>query len=148
MRLEISIARQQLEVWNGHALVKTYPVSTSRHGLGSREGSFCTPLGRFVVSAKHGHDAAESAIFKARQPAGHWDGEATRGDLILARILCLEGCEPHNANTAARYIYLHGTNQQPLIGQRASQGCIRLKNADIVSLFDCIEEGTPVWIEE
>lgn len=148
LRLEVSVGRQQLEVWEGAILRKTYAISTSKHGLGSREGSFCTPLGWFRVSTKHGHNAAPSTVFKARQPMGEWDGAARQGDLILARILCLEGCEPHNANTAARYIYLHGTNDEPRIGQRASQGCIRMKNADIIELFEWIEEGTPVWIEE
>ena len=90
-----------------------------------------------------------AGIFKARVPVGEWSpAHKTDDDLILARILWLEGAEPRNANTKDRYIYIHGTNGEEKIGQLASHGCIRLRNADVVELYDLVDVGTTVWIAE
>lgn len=148
-RLEVSIATQTLSLWDGPRLVKQWPCSTSKYGIGFAPGSNQTPLGAFRVMEKHGDGMPKGTIFKSRKPVGEWQaGAATDEDLILSRILWLEGCEERNANTKERYIYIHGTNGEPQIGQRASHGCIRLKNADVADLYEVVELGTPVWIGE
>ena len=128
------------------SLLGSYPVSTSRFGLGSVPDSNFTPLGRFRVVEKIGHDAPERTIFSSRQVVGIWDGGEVPEDLVLTRILWLEGLEAENANTFSRYIYIHGTNQETRIGRPASHGCIRLTNANVVELFDRVDIGTEVII--
>jgi lipoprotein-anchoring transpeptidase ErfK/SrfK len=148
-RLEVSIATQTLSVWDGRTLVKQWPCSTSKFGIGFEPGSNRTPLGAFRVMEKHGQDMPQRTVFKSRKVVGEWSpDEQTEDDLILSRILWLEGCEERNANTKERYIYIHGTNGEPKIGQRASHGCIRLRNADVAELFEMAPIGTPVWIGE
>jgi lipoprotein-anchoring transpeptidase ErfK/SrfK len=148
-RLEVCIATQTLGLWDGARLVKQWPCSTSKFGIGFTEGSNRTPLGGFRVMEKHGAGMPQRTIFKARTPMGEWHpGEGTAADLILSRILWLEGCEERNANTKERYIYIHGTNGEAQIGQQASHGCIRLRNADVAELFEAVDVGTPVWIGE
>ncbi len=146
-RIEVCIGTQSLRLWDGWLLVNEWPVSTSKFGIGFVEGSNTTPLGGFVVSEKHGDGAEMNTIFKARQPVGVWSPEAgTTEDLVLTRILRLSGIEDRNANTFERFIYIHGTNDERLIGQRGSHGCVRMRNADVRELFDLVPEGTPVWI--
>ncbi len=148
-RLEISIATQTVQLWDKHQLVKSWPCSTSKFGIGFQEGSNQTPLGVFKVKEKHGQGHSLHTIFKARQPVGQWNPlDPTDADLILARILWLEGAESRNANTLDRYIYIHGTNEERRIGQPGSHGCIRMKNADVIELFDKVEIGLSVWIGE
>ncbi|HYF35283.1 MAG TPA: L,D-transpeptidase, partial [Prosthecobacter sp.] len=102
----------------------------------------------FLVREKHGDTAPPGTIFKSRQPVGHWTPDIqTPDDLVLTRILWLHGQEPRNANTFTRYIYIHGTNDEAAIGRPASHGCIRMRNADVIELFDQVPLGTPVWIE-
>jgi len=148
-RIEISVATQHLVLWDGNRQVKTWPCSTSKYGLGYTEGSNKTPLGAFVVKEKHGDDAPLGTIFKARQPVGRWTPDVvTTEDLILSRILWLDGTETRNANTFQRYIYIHGTNDERAIGRPASHGCVRLRNAAMVELYDLTPVGTAVWINE
>jgi lipoprotein-anchoring transpeptidase ErfK/SrfK len=148
-RLEISVATQRLRLWDGSRLVHEWPCSTSKFGLGTQPGSYKTPLGSFIVKEKHGEAAPSGTIFKSRQPVGLWQqGMDTQNDLVLTRILWLHGTQTHNANTYDRYIYIHGTNDEARIGRRASHGCIRLKNKDVIELFDLTPVGTPVWINE
>jgi len=144
--LRINIPRQTLELTLQGGVQKSYPVSTSQFGLGTEPGSYKTPLGRFAVSEKVGHDAPLGSIFKSRQSIGEIAAAGGDEDLILTRIFWLEGLEEQNANTKDRYIYIHGTNQENLIGTPASHGCVRMRNADIVELFDLIPEGTVVEI--
>ncbi len=146
LSLLVNVARQTLELRENGRLLRQFPISTSRFGLGSEPGSFKTPLGKFAVSEKHGADAPLGAHFVSRQFTGHIAGPGGDEDLVLTRILWLEGLEPGNANTKDRYIYIHGTNQEHLIGTPASHGCVRMKNADICELYDLIPEGTPVEI--
>ncbi|WP_395739637.1 L,D-transpeptidase family protein [Prosthecobacter sp.] len=147
--LEVSIGTQRLRLFDGRRLVREWPCSTSKFGIGFTEGSNKTPLGRFVVKEKHGDEAESGTIFKSRQPVGHWSrGMETQSDLVLSRILWLHGTEPRNANTYQRYIYIHGTNDEGSIGRPSSHGCIRLRNRAVIDLFDLVPEGTPVWIEE
>ncbi|MCB1276313.1 L,D-transpeptidase [Prosthecobacter sp.] len=148
-QIEVSIGTQRLRLWDGERLVREWPCSTSKFGIGFTEGSNKTPLGRFVVKEKHGEDAERGTIFKARKPVGHWEpGMDTKTDFVLTRILWLQGLEPHNSNTYERYIYIHGTNDEQSIGRPASHGCVRLRNQDVIELYDLVPEGTPVWIGE
>jgi L,D-transpeptidase YbiS len=146
-RIEVSISNQLLTLWDGTRQVRSWPVSTSAVGAGFEEGSLKTPVGDFVVSEKIGGDAEIGTIFRARQPAGQWrPGDPTDGDLVLTRILRLDGLERRNENTRDRYIYIHGTNGEHRIGRPASHGCVRLRNRDMVELFDLVKPGTAVWI--
>ena len=112
-RIEISVGTQRLGLWQGTRLLKAWPCSTSKFGIGFQEGSNKTPLGHFEVSEKHGDGAALGTIFKSRRPVGHWTpGMQTQDDLVLTRILWLHGLQPGNANTFQRYIYIHGTNDE------------------------------------
>ncbi len=148
-RIEVSVGTQTLALWDGTRRVKQWPCSTSKLGIGFREGSNQTPLGAFRIGEKFGGRAPLHTIFKGRKPVGEWSpAQKTDDDLILARILWLEGCEERNANTKGRYIYIHGTNGEDLVGQPASHGCVRLRNADVAELFDAVETGVPVWIGE
>jgi lipoprotein-anchoring transpeptidase ErfK/SrfK len=137
-----------MEVWRGNELLRTYPVSTSRFGLGTEEGSFKTPLGSFEICEKHGDEEPLHTIFKERKPAGEWNPDQPPGeeDLILARILRLHGLEEENANSYQRYNYIHGTNHEDRIGTPSSHGCVRMKNSDIAELYDLIPLGSPVQI--
>ncbi|MCE9520794.1 MAG: L,D-transpeptidase [Verrucomicrobia bacterium] len=148
-RIEVSIGTQTLALWDGSRLVKQWPCSTSKFGIGFREGSNQTPLGAFRVAEKFGDGLNQRTVFKARVPAGEWDpAQAVEGDLIVSRILWLEGAESRNANTRERYIYIHGTNEEGRVGQVGSHGCVRMRNADVAELFAATPPGTPVWIEE
>ena len=150
MSLRVSIPNQTLEVWEGETLAKVYPISTSKFGIGTQPGSCCTPPGRLRVSRKIGADLPNGAVLKERQWTGSiWSPEdpyQEDTDLILTRILWLEGLDPENTNTLERYIYIHGTNQEHLIGQPASHGCVRMANRDVAELFDQIPEGTEVTV--
>lgn len=148
LRIEVSIATQRLQLWDGPRLLRDWPCSTSKFGIGFTEGSNKTPLGHFVVQDKHGTGAPVGTIFKARQPVGQWQGEKLADDLILTRILRLAGKEPRNANTYDRYVYIHGTNDELRIGQQASHGCVRLRTDALIELYDLVPEGTEVWIGE
>lgn len=145
-RIEVDVDAQSLRVLEGNIPIAEFPVSTSRFGLGFEEGSFRTPTGRFVVRDKIGHGAAPWTIFRARVDTGERAAPGGDEDLVLTRILTLDGLEPANANTLARYVYIHGTNQEHLIGQPASHGCVRLRNEDMIALHDLVSVGTPVVI--
>jgi L,D-transpeptidase YbiS len=148
-RIEVSIGTQTLALWDGTRLVRQWPCSTSKFGIGFREGSNQTPLGAFRVMEKHGDGMKQNTIFKARVPVGELDPQRPAGgDLIVSRILWLEGAEARNANTRGRYIYIHGTNEEGRIGQTGSHGCVRMRNADVAQLFDEVPVGAPVWIGE
>jgi L,D-transpeptidase YbiS len=147
MKIEVSVPEQVLRLYDDNgALVRDYRCSTSCFGYSSEPGSNHTPLGKFRIGQMIGHDSEPGTIFKSRMPQGLWDGLPSENDLILSRILWLDGMEEHNANTHDRYIYIHGTNQEHLIGTQASHGCIRLTNADVIDLFDRVEEGADVQI--
>ena len=144
--LRIDVKRQTLELFQEGGIEVSYPVSTSKFGLGFEEGSFRTPTGRFRIVDKIGAGAPSGMIFKSRLPIGEIAPQGGDEDLVLTRILWLEGLDPENANTHERYIYIHGTNQEHLVGTPASHGCIRLRNDDMIDLFDRIPAGTSVEI--
>ena len=144
--MRVDITRQMVDLRHRDKVIKSWPVSTSRFGLGFEPGSFKTPTGRFTVAEKIGGGAPLWAEFKSRQPTGGISESGGDQDGILTRILWLSGLDADNANTKDRYIYFHGTNREDLIGTPASHGCIRLRNADIAELFDLVPEGVGVVI--
>ena len=144
--LEFSIDELWLRFVQNGKRAKEYVVSTAANGPGFVEGSFCTPTGMFEISEKIGAGELIGTVFRARQPVGIWDGEPSDHDLVLTRILRLHGLDPENANTIDRYIYIHGTNQESLLGSPASCGCIRMRNDDVIDLFDRVEVGQRVVI--
>jgi L,D-transpeptidase YbiS len=145
-RLVVDVATQTLRVMDGRKIAATFPVSTSRFGLGFEEGSYRTPTGRFVIRRKIGRGAPPWTIFRARRDTGETAAPGGTEDLVLTRILTLDGLDRRNANSLARYIYIHGTNQEHLIGTPASHGCVRLRNNDMIALHDMVRAGTPVRI--
>lgn len=143
----VSIASQEALVYRAGRLRAKYAVSTSRFGTGTEEGSFRTPTGRFRIAEKIGAGAPPWAVFRARIPTGEIARPDSAGeDLVLTRILWLEGLDPENANTKERFIYFHGTNHEELIGRPASHGCVRLRNDEMIELFHLVPEGTEVEI--
>ncbi len=159
MKLRISIARQGMSLLDEHGrIVRDYPVSTAAAGVGEMSGSFRTPRGCHIVRAKIGAGQSENTVFVRRRPTGEiWSpalGEAFPGrDWILTRILWLSGCEPgHNrlgrVDTMRRYIYLHGSPDTVDMGRPGSHGCVRMRNADIVELFDLLPVYSEVDIRE
>jgi L,D-transpeptidase YbiS len=146
-RIDILVAAQQLVLKVGRKTLARYPVSTSSFGLGTKEGSMKTPTGRFRIAEKIGENMPVGTIFKSRRPVKATKKLLRDGDLIMTRILWLEGVEAANANTYDRFIYIHGTNHEEQIGERASHGCIRMRNADVAALFEQVRIGTPVVIK-
>ena len=144
--MRVDISRQMLELRRCGELIKAWPVSTSRFGVGFESGSFKTPTGRFAVEKKIGAGAPLWAEFKSRHPTGSVAAPGGENDGILTRILWISGLDEENANTRDRFIYFHGTYREDLIGTPASHGCIRLCNADVAELFDLVPEGARVLI--
>jgi len=145
--IHVSIEDQQLTLKENGQLIRSFPVSTSRFGIGMEEGSSKTPTGNFRVARKIGGDMPENTIFVGRVPLEIGEALPQTEDLVMSRILWLDGLEEHNANTRDRFIYIHGTRHEDKIGTPASHGCVRMRNADVVELFELVEEGTPVVIE-
>ena len=147
-KIDISISDQELKLIRDGELVRTYPISSSRFGIGTEPGSFKTPLGRFRIAEKIGHKAEPGTIFKARVPLGPNDPLPETEDFVTSRILWLDGIEEHNANTRDRFIYIHGSKHEDKMGTPDSHGCIRMRNADVIELFDLVDEDTPVFIRD
>lgn len=140
--LSVSIDDQVMGLYREGACIREFVISTALKGMGSANGSYRTPIGNFRICEKIGGGMPVGTIFKARQPNGVWDpSRGTEGDLILTRILRLDGLEESNANTLERCIYVHGTNREDLLGIPASHGCIRMRNDEIVELFDLVDVG-------
>ena len=146
LKIQISVRDQRLTLKSGTKKVAAYPVSTSQFGLGSKEGSFKTPTGKFRIAEKIGDGMPAGTVFKSRRPVKPTKKMLREDDLVMTRILWLDGLEPRNANTHDRYVYIHGTNHEEEIGTAASHGCVRMKNDDVLELFDRVAEGTPVEI--
>jgi lipoprotein-anchoring transpeptidase ErfK/SrfK len=148
MQIRIHVPSQTLDlIDDSQEVVRRYAISTSRFGLGFEEGSNRTPTGRFRIGEKIGHAAEPGVIFVSREPTEEVGQEGDPEDRVQTRILWLEGVDPENANTRERYIYIHGTNAESLLGTPASHGCVRMGNEDVIDLFDRVEEGTPVTID-
>jgi len=167
MRIHISLARQILTLFDERGIpLHRYPVSTAANGPGEQSGSFCTPRGKHIIRARIGGGAPVNTVFVRRRPTGEIYtpelGEAfPERDWILTRILWLRGCEwgfnrdlkrdcgpQRTVDTMRRHIYIHGSPDGIVMGQPDSHGCIRMKNADVITLFERVPVGTVVEIEE
>ena len=159
MRIEISIRHQTLTLFDNFGGVKAkYSVSTAANGVGCEKDSGCTPLGAHIIRAKIGAGAAPNAVFVGRRPTGEICtsevmAQYPNRDWILTRILWLSGTEVGknrlgNVDTMQRYIYIHGSPDSTEMGKLGSHGCVRMRNADVIALFDWVEAGTPVLISE
>jgi len=127
--------------------VASYPVSTSKFGLGDRHGSNATPLGKFRIQKKIGDGLPLGAVLKSRVPTGEiLSPDAPGRDPIVTRILWLHGLEPRNQNSFERFIYIHGTPEERTIGTPASYGCIRMKSKDVAELYEIVGTGARVEI--
>jgi lipoprotein-anchoring transpeptidase ErfK/SrfK len=157
MKITIHIPTQTLELTDdsGKSLHR-YSVSTGANGAGEESGSFCTPRGRHVIRAKIGAGHPDNAVFVKRRPTGEIYtpelGAQHQGrDWILTRILWLSGCESGfnrsgSCDTMRRYVYIHGTPDSTPLGQPGSRGCVRMRNAELLELFDLVTVGTEVQV--
>ncbi|MCK9202319.1 MAG: L,D-transpeptidase [Gallionella sp.] len=158
MKITVDIPTQTLEL-RGDAgeLLRSYSVSTAANGAGERSGSFCTPRGRHVVRAKIGAGQPANTVFVRRRPTGEvytpeLGAQFPQRDWILTRILWLSGREPGynrlgECDTMRRYIYIHGTPDAVSMGIPGSHGCIRMRNDELIELFDLVPVGTEVEIK-
>jgi len=143
----VSVRDQQLAVVKDGLRMATYPVSTSKFGLGDRPRSYGTPLGTMQIAAKIGGGAPMGAVFKHRQRTGEILRPNSPGrDPIVTRILWLRGTESKNSQAFSRNIYIHGTAEERKIGRPASYGCIRMRSKDVVRVFDSVPVGTRVEV--
>ena len=155
-KIEISIPEQSLQLYDDGREVRRYSVSTSRNGPGERQGSFCTPRGEHIVRAKIGAGQPVRTVFINRRPTGEiWTPELAERfpgrDWILTRILWLSGREVGRnrlgeVDTMRRYVYIHGSPEIVEMGKPGSIGCIRMRNQDVVELFERVPAGTEVSI--
>ena len=157
MGIVISIPSQQLELYSDDRnIIRRYSISSAGKGVGQQYGSFCTPLGKHVVRAKIGAGQPINTVFVRRRPTGEIYtpelGASYPGrDWILTRILWLSGCEPGfnrwgQVDTMRRYIYIHGSPDTVEMGKPGSIGCIRMRNSDLLELFDLVDAGAGVEI--
>lgn len=156
--LRISLAEQALELLDDGVVQRRYAVSTALNGPGECNGSGCTPRGWHAIHAKIGAGAAADTVFVGREPTGEiYSAELAQQqsdrDWILTRILWLAGLEPGinqggQVDTLSRYIYLHGCPDSAPLGTPGSHGCVRMRNADVIELFEQVAEGARVWIQE
>ena len=146
-KIFISIPNQQMVVTLKGNPVATYPVSTSKFGVGDGFGSYATPLGRLEIAKKIGTDARSGTVFKNRLPTGEiLPPNAPGRDPIVSRILWLRGLDPWNKNAYDRSIYIHGTVEERNIGHAVSYGCIRMKSADVIELYNEVGIGAEIQI--
>ncbi|MCF7967285.1 MAG: L,D-transpeptidase [Methylobacter tundripaludum] len=156
--LDICIASQQLTVYTDGNRARRYPVSTAKKGAGELMGSECTPTGWHKIRAKIGAGQPLNSVFVGRRPTGEiysadLGEQHPQRDWMLTRILWLGGLEPGKnrygkVDTAWRYIYIHGCPDHLINGRPESHGCIRMKNADVLDLFNRVEAGVKVYIHE
>ena len=159
MKIEVHIAKQQLELLDDAGRVlRRYAMSSSERGVGEMFGSCCTPRGKHIIRAKIGAGQPENTVFVGRRPTGEiytpeLGARFPERDWILTRILWLSGCEVGfnrlgKSDTMRRYIYIHGTPDSVPLGIPNSHGCIRMRNAGVIELFDLVRSGTAIEIIE
>lgn len=156
--IKVSIARQRLQLLEDEDVLMDVPVSTAVNGPGENDGSGCTPRGWHIVRARIGAGCEANTVFRGRRPTGEIYAQALRDaepdrDWILSRILWLSGLEPGRnrlgeVDTMRRYIYIHGSPDSVKLGVPGSIGCIRMRNSDVVELFELTDPGTSVQIVE
>jgi hypothetical protein len=156
--IRVLLTVQKLQLWDSGQAIREYPVSTSAFGAGELQGSKQTPRGQHEIAEKIGHGPTANAVFVGRKATG----EVCTADLlksqpdrdwILSRILWLRGLEDGrnkggSVDTESRCVYVHGTPYEGRLGQPASNGCIRMRNSDVIELFELVDQGTPVEIVE
>ena len=156
-QIKIDVARQTLALFDDAGqLVHEYAVSTAANGVGEANGSYCTPRGQHVIRAKIGAGQLENTVFVRRRPTGEiytpaLGAQFPERDWILTRILWLSGCECGfnrlgEVDTMRRFIYIHGSPDEVAMGVPGSHGCVRMRNSDVMDLFDRVKTGTPVEI--
>jgi len=156
VKILVDISEQRLYLKSGEQTLVSYPISTSKYGEGSKENSFKTPLGNHVIKEKIGENAPINTIFISRINTKNVatienKPKNTENDYVTSRIMWLEGQENGvnkgpGIDSYERYIYIHGTHEEGLIGVKASHGCIRMFNVDVIDLYDRIYNGTKVII--
>ena len=156
VHIEVDISEQRLYLIENSLVKASYPISTSKYGEGSIENSFKTPLGKHSIKEMIGEEAEINTIFTSRintkRSATIIDQfEDTDNDYVTSRIMWLDGEEDGlnkggNVDSFRRYIYIHGTHEEGLIGTKASHGCIRMFNYDVIELFNLVNIGTKVLI--
>ena len=156
--LHISCKHQRLEVYHNHRCMQSMSISTGKKGTGQQKNSGKTPLGWHCIAEKFGDDAPINSVFVARKPTGEiYTSELKENnperDWILTRILRLKGLElgvnlEGEVDTYQRYIFLHGTPVETILGVNGSKGCIRVRNRAIVKLYNQVSVGTPVYISD
>ena len=156
MRIEVSIPQQTLTVFDGTQILAHFSISTAANGAGCQKNSGCTPTGQHVIRAKIGEGAPINSVFVGRRATGEicspeLMAEFPNRDWILTRILWLSGTEVGvnrlgDVDTMQRYIYIHGTPDDVALGQPGSHGCIRMRNTDVIALFNMVPFGTPIHI--
>ena len=140
--LIVSPDDQSLRVMRGARCIREFTVSTAALGTGFVKDSYRTPTGRFRIVETIGDGMPYGTVFKNRVATGLWQpGTSATEDLILTRILRLDGLDADNANTLERCIYIHGTNREDQLGTPASHGCIRMSNADVIELCAMVAPG-------
>ena len=157
LTIEIDISKQRLFLLDNMEIVRSYPISSSKYGEGSTQSSFKTPLGNHVIKEMIGNNAIKNTIFTSRintkrQAEIIHDEAKSDNDYVTTRIMWLDGQEEgknkgKGVDSYQRYIYIHGTHEEGLIGQKASHGCIRMFNSDVIELFNDVKKGTKVYIK-
>ena len=157
LTIEIDISKQRLFLLDNMEIVRSYPISSSKYGEGSTQNSFKTPLGNHVIKEMIGNNAIKNTIFTSRintkrQAEIIHDEAKSDNDYVTTRIMWLDGQEEgknkgKGVDSYQRYIYIHGTHEEGLIGQKASHGCIRMFNSDVIELFNNVKKGTKVYIK-
>ncbi|MBK1722849.1 L,D-transpeptidase [Thiocystis violacea] len=156
-KILIDVEAQILTLMDGSRPWRRYRISTGLNGLGEESGSGCTPRGLHRVRIRIGADCPPGTVFRGRRPTGERYDEALAAacperDWVLTRILWLTGCEPGRnrggcVDTLRRYIYIHGCPDSEPMGEPRSHGCIRMRNQDLIELFDLTPVGTLVEIQ-
>ena len=146
-KLVVSVADQKMILLKDGKPLESYPISTSKYGVGDQMNSYKTPLGHLAIRKKIGTGAPLGMVFKDRQPTGEvLSPNASGRDPIVTRILWLKGKESKNKNAFARYIYIHGTPEESKLGKARSYGCIRMSSSDIAQLYQIVGKGAVVEI--
>lgn len=156
--LKVIVSKQQMQIYEEERIIKTYSVSTAKNGVGECYGSEQTPRGWHIIRAKIGDNSPVNTVFKGRRTTGEiyhpeLKEQYPDRDWILTRILWLSGLEVGKnrlgkVDTMRRYVYIHGTPDETKMGVPGSKGCIRMKNQDLIELFNLVEPGIRVLIQE